>query len=41
LHHIPARPRYNGGMSALGMRSRVPGCRRPRISAAAVDGASA
>ena len=41
LHHIPAHTRYNGGMGALGMRSRVPGCRRPGISAAAVDGASA
>jgi len=41
LHHIPAHARYSGGMAALGMRSRVPGCRRPAMNVAPVLGAGA
>lgn len=33
LHHTPSHGKYSGGMAALGMRSRVPGCRRFEASA--------
>jgi hypothetical protein len=33
LHHTPSHGKYRGGMAALGMRSRVPGCRRLSASA--------